>query len=459
MRRVEKRPGFAFRPQCERLEAREVPAAYYWLGTVPGGNWSTVGNWTLDPVNKTPAQTIPFGFNDDVYFDGDVSNISVNGGSMSGYKSLHLVNGYSGSVGIGGMSVQTFELDSADATLDQIISTATLMVSSNFIWKDGTLNSTTNLATVEISGSTATALFAPNGAGTVYCGSNLTLSNGAHAEFQPGEIQFSNNPKITVGDNCSADVLPVTINSTVKYVGVKQINVVGTNALFSVGGPGTFDATGIPIYNSGGTVSIHGMATVKLGGQVTVNGQPVVASYYQDGTLPYLQLETGVDLQVTNPAWMMTGKTLTLYNSALPDNVAAQTAKITGDFDQTGGTVIICNPVGAWHYGTFLVTGKVDIFGGEYKPKIAGVTSGKNDIWESGGNFTLAMNNTATLTPQDNAGTNTVLNGIWTIIKSTAGTFTGTFATMNLVYFLGPPAGSFTWGTAGNPVNQANLST
>jgi hypothetical protein len=431
---------------------------YYWIGQGVDDLWSTPNNWTTDTVNHTPTSDSPHGMRDNVYFDASYSNLdSVGGGGYSGYKSLHMINSYSGVLSLSSESFNTFE--QTTGTIDQPTASTNLIVTESFNWTGGTLNSTTNLATVTLTGSTMTGTIAPTSAGTVYCGSNLNVEDGAQVEFDPGTISFTNNPDVNIGENSTADVLPVTINSTVKYSGVDQINL-GTNALFSVTGPGTFDGTGVPLYNLGGTVSVLGMATVQLGGKVTANnGVQVDASYCQDGTLPYLQIESGADLQVENKALITSGKLLTLYNSNLLDNVNAQTATITGDLTLAGGTVIICNPGLQWHYGTLYVTGKVDIYGGEYKPKIAGATSGKNDIWKSDGNFTLAANNNATLSPWDNAGANTVASGIWTIIKSNSGAFTGTFAVNNLIYFLGPPVQSFTWGTAGNPVNQANLIT
>jgi hypothetical protein len=473
----------------ESLEAREVPAVVMWSGAV-SDDFNNALNW--DVLNSRPLHHKVPEAGDDIVFSGlyVLDRHSAGGAGIQdcvglkpdasgAYNSLLMLESYEGTVTVaGGFDTRVFQL--AGGTIDQPVASSpfadtdiavigdetidpnnSLLLTglpADFVWTGGDLNSTSTLSTLTIDG--ATAEFAPANAGAVSTGNNISLVNGAAAEFKVGEFNFTNNGVLTIGALCTAQVKPVTVTSTVKYVGVKQINI-DADGFFAVGGPGIFDGTGVPLYNSGGGFSIYDFATVKLGGKVKVGLQEYQSSFYQDGTGAYSLLESGSNLQVEKTAFITAGSFKTAYTTNLADTVAAQTGTLTGDLYVSGGLIEVCVNATAKHYGTFYVTGTVDMEGGTYKPGIDGTTSGKNDHWESGNNFWVDAfaGGSATLTPVNPAGAATVANGIWNIIKSRNGTYSGTFATTNLQYAAGPPPKSFTFGTGGTPVNQANLNT
>ncbi len=324
-------------------------APNYWLGGT--GDWNTAANWSLGVPTATSA----------LYFDGSQSNASVtipSGGSgTTQFAELHLVGGYTGTVTLSNnVTVRNLELTSGTLNKPATSFGSDLTVTVAMLWTGGTLNNTTNLATLTLSGASAT--FAPVGGGTVSIGSNLTLTNSATAVIFEGDYDFKNLPEVTVKPGTKMEAKPLTVTTTVKYIGVKQINVEA--ATFQVSGPGTFDASGVPMYNSSGVVTFLGSTTVKLGGSVTIPnlGIQTSISYYQDGT-SYLQLEAGSELRVAKETRIAGGTLRTLYNPNLADTVAAQTATLTGALAIRGGTVSICyNPgVGGKHYGTFYVEG------------------------------------------------------------------------------------------------------
>jgi hypothetical protein len=400
-------------------------------------------------------------YGDDVYFDGNYSSDSVTVGVIGPWSSIHLVNGYAGTVTFNStLLVGTFEQTSG--ALTWMLSGEDLNVSTSFTWTGGILNASTNANTVHLTG--ATALIAPAGGGTVTTGNTLSFENGATGTFNPGTVNFTNAGAVNIDATSEVDAKPTTITSTVKYVGVSQINLAAGGKFF-VGGPGTFDGTGVPFYNNGGYVWLYDSVTVKLGGSVKVGASTYPSSYYQDGSGALTDIQSGSVLNVAKDVFLTDGLFKTSWNPNLADNVTAQTGTVTGDFSMTGGVVAVCAGGTSAHYGTFYVSGAVLMNGGTYKPAIDGTTSGKNDHWESGGNFLIdqipGTGGTATLTPINTAGAGTVASGVWKIIKATGAgsTLTGTFATTNLQYFAGPPAKSFTWATFGTPVNEAGLTT
>ena len=419
-----------------------------WTGAAGDGVWGNPGNW-LNGVVATPTSA--------VYLTSTSGNCTIPPGmTLAG---LHLSAGYSGTVTLAGdLSVGNLELAAAGGILDQPAPGSTLTVTQSLNWTAGTLNSTANLANVVLNGATAT--IAPAGAGTVNCGSNVSLMGGANATFSPGEVHFTNPGTLAVGQNCAANVVTFYNPDKVKFSGnIQQVDV--TNARLGVSGPGTWDA-GCGLYNSGGSVFLNSSVTVQLQGIIQANG-PRVASYYQDGTAT-LAIGSGSTLAVVNPAMVASGTLETLYNANLADTLTDQSGTIQGDLQVLGGTVQICvnlDPMGAKHYGRLYATGAVTMRGGTYIPVIDGTTAGRSDRWVSGGNFSVDpnMGDTATLSPSDPAAGATVANSVWKIIRSNTGTYSGTFATTNLQYTGGPLARSFTLNIGGTPPVEVNLTT
>lgn len=73
-----RRPRLA-RIRVEALEPREVPATYYWVGSVEDNKWSTLADWRLDKADpaSTSKPTDPPGPGDDVVFDASADKDKV----------------------------------------------------------------------------------------------------------------------------------------------------------------------------------------------------------------------------------------------------------------------------------------------------------------------------------------------------------------------------------------------
>jgi hypothetical protein len=439
----------------EEMEGRDNPSPL-WTDASGDHQFANPLNWDTGLVP---------GANDYVVFRGS------NGGSGDDCYGMHgvffgvsLEADYGGTITLTGATNISYYFFMASGKIDQPASGDDLNVTTYFYWYGGTLNSTTNLANVNISA--ATAEIGPGqygGSNPVSIGSNLNFTNGTVGTLDPGTVNFTNAGAVNIDATSEVDAKPTTITSTVKYVGVYQINLAAGGKFF-VGGPGTFDGTGVPFYNNGGYVWLYDSATVKLGGSVKVGTSTYPSSYYQDGSGALTDIQSGSVLNVAKDVFLTDGLFKTSWNPNLADNVTAQTGTVTGDFTVTGGVVSVNEGGAAKHYGTFYVSGTVLMNGGTYKPVIDGTTSGTNDHWESGGNFLLdqipGTGGTATLTPLNSAGAGTVANGVWKIIKARGtNTITGSFATTNLQYFAGPPAKSYTWATFGTPINEAGLTT
>jgi hypothetical protein len=93
------------------LEAREVPATFYWVGDVDH-YYHKAANWTqsTDPNNKPDAMTPPPP-GSDIHFDGRYSSANCFWGTGPGqHNSVRLVNDYLGTVQTGPLvTVGTYE--------------------------------------------------------------------------------------------------------------------------------------------------------------------------------------------------------------------------------------------------------------------------------------------------------------------------------------------------------------
>jgi hypothetical protein len=132
------RSRLRFRPGCEPLEARDVPASLYWLGTI-NTDAGTSGNWTEDPINLTPSLKTPHA-GDDLFFDGALSGVDCtnlvpalnptggtdgDGGPGSGsadpaLNSVHMFDGYGGTVTYG-VTLWTHDLEMRSGTLNPFL--------------------------------------------------------------------------------------------------------------------------------------------------------------------------------------------------------------------------------------------------------------------------------------------------------------------------------------------------
>lgn len=428
----------------EVLDARVVPSAYYWLGGLAGG-WSTPGNWTLDPVNHTPAASPPRGMLDDVYFDGSVSSLGVSGaGGFSGYKSLHLVNGYSGTVAVSSLSVQTLELTSG--TLDPLSASDTLMASVNFTWTGGTINDTGFNATIVVNGG---GTITPPVGGALSLGSTLNFGSSDGTEKTTtiggeGDIDVTGPGDYVMRVNDKAKVVTeVTQQNNAK--GFKGLN--STKKLLALSAGGKFGYVGegsrteeFRVENTGGLFYIGGGSSKNITLTLTDGNANSVAYLQKDSANAEFQLYSSCTLDAS------AGKGVTINSGNLfimgNANVTAQVATIKGDFTFAGGSIGFPsrinvqdengNLVPTWL--TFEVVGDVTWSGGDFAPGVDG--SGGNagnqgkqdnaDNWLITDTFTTDRTQTAkpTIKPTAlNVPQNQQAKGTWYIIEyvSTAG--------------------------------------
>ena len=248
----------------------------------------------------------------------------------------------------GAVTLKTLELKAPFASIaqpgtqnGQPINTD-ITVTDTFTWTAGTLNSTSNLATVHLVGAEAT--IAPKDEGTVYLGSNLSVEDQTELSIEPGTIDAENDPVIeTDGSGCEVQSNRFKTDSSVNLIGVRQINLGQTDHLFVWGfgtsDGATFNAAGTPLCNLGGQVQFVDRITATFGGSVSlgITNLPNIP-YYQTGTSSATYIHNGSNVVVGIGKTMLisNGHLSTLFNSNLTDNLANQIAKITGDLTVNG---------------------------------------------------------------------------------------------------------------------------
>lgn len=480
-------PGYTaarprFRPVVEGLERRDCPA--YWVGD-HSSDFADPLNW-LEHKPPTPGDVEVYFYGPDADYFLDWTEPDENGDPGKRFPGGACTN-VSGSmnevfVGLGYANTITFSDDTtvtrlwmASGAINQAGHDLTVTgpgwtysaFPADFYWTGGTLNSGNTAATIHILGDPltsrqSTATIAPTNGGTVYLGSTLRFAAGVVANIEPGSIDAHNDPDIDM-DDCQMAVNTYTVTTNIAIEGVRQINLMNQNDVFTLNGPGTFNPANndLTMYNHAGAVTIASSGTISLKGQAVV-GNVNRNSYYQDGGT--LNITSGATLKVANAVQLSGGKLYTLYNPNLADTVAAQEATINGDLFASAGEIWICTGVGnPLHYGTLRVKQAVVLEGTVlFNPYIDGTTSGRCDRILADGNVSVnqLQGSTATIRPSNPSGNNTVANGVWVPIESLGGAYAGTIGTANLQYWAGPPARSFTIGTAGNPVvNKLTLSS
>jgi hypothetical protein len=369
-----------FRPQVEGLEGREVPAAFTWLG----GDPSDPGSW-LSNEYRTPWE------GDDLYFDGNVYGGSCDLSSWTGvaFKSMRLIENYSGTVTWIGGSVETLELRSGALATPDVAGLNTIDIYNSFTWTGGALNSTADHGLVSLHG--ATAAITPPADGSLVTGSSLLFAPdgkgaGSTGTFSPGTVQFNNGAGVVVEAYCRADVKPA--QAKVVFDAVNPTGVSGRITIKAGGtvevSPATGQTTGIwlsdlPIWNDGGTLKIMGTTTASFSAPPQTPGSPV----YQSAGVTYI--ENGSTLQGASIA-IVGGKLSTLARAQ-----GEQTATINVDAEGNllvDAEVVICDGSNPHVFGKLHVNGSVTWQGGTYRPVLDGSNPANADLWSCTGKFT-----------------------------------------------------------------------
>ena len=406
-----------FRPACESLEVRDVPATLTWLGGYNGSidarvayNWSADGGATRSPLLPTAG--------DDIFFDGTVSNVSsvnfsfpasLGGGTLgdpggtSGdgwLSSLRLLHGYTGTVTYS-LPVLTHVLEMRSGELDPGPGVSDLTVDTMFTWMPDpsypdtapTLNGTGSLTNTNVIG--GTALIDALGLGMV-TGSNLLFTS-VTVTVNPGTETFNNGAGVVAGNGAQVGVnaLQPNVNLTnpnnITYTPNSSMQV-QTGATVTVTGPGRWNGNNFLLLNTGGTIDIKGNAVVSFGYQPPPQNATRYDVRQTDGII---KLHAGATLASVSNDSSITGGQLIIVTDA-PVGATAP-AKIIGNLAVSGSTTTISFevPSNGW---TFEVTGNVTWSGATYKPRVDASTNGQCDTWKVDGTLTIGTG--ATVQPQ-----------------------------------------------------------
>lgn len=358
----------------------------HWIST-SSTDWTVPANWS---ANRVPTNT------DNVYFDipGTVSTTNAGAGLiLNSLNSLHVLAGYTQTITMAvPMTIGTLEMSpGTGGKIDQPGTDLTITTALN--WTTGTINSTSTVANLILSG--ATAHIAPANAGTLLTGSTLRMTNGAVATFEDGTVNFTDGDGIDVSEGCAANFEIGTAGNNVLYSGPipskgKITLPTGTTGTFSrKAGLEGFAVSGksdMPIVITGGTFTTGYGVKLTVTGRVGGNDGANVS--LQSGTTR-LYHDEYLDAGLIVPNGMgVSGGTLTTVNDGSGNN---QSATITGNLLVSGGIVTIDEgrQVGH-HFGRLDVIGNITWIGGVFRPLVDGtVGSLFCDSWECTGTFSI----------------------------------------------------------------------
>jgi hypothetical protein len=387
------------------LEVREVPAKMWWtgeFGTSFTGNPGPPARYSWK-IGDTPGTAVPANrdptADDDIYFDHRVSsnNCTWASGTHS-VKSLHLINGYQGTVQVApimvdgnptGRTVGDFELTTGN--IDQA-SGAPITVSGTFIWTGGVLDSSTDSPSyLTMTGAEALAvILLPIGSGAteLQTANTIKAEAGARIEFGFGTVKFTAAGGIELS-NATANVYTDGANTrhlTLKKPAGGPIPVVTLN-------PGSqynvrrMDQTAVgahtselPFQVNGGRLYVEGGIHMTVSGRLPGNGPGVHQTSGQ--TL----LTCGSTLDVRPGGFRLSGGRFTTHV-----NVDGSNADLAGDMTVDGSTARVeFDRASPGYFGTFKVLGAVNWTAGTYWVPIGVTTSGfRACLWEATGQITV----------------------------------------------------------------------
>jgi hypothetical protein len=429
----------AFKPTLEALDLRAMPALFTWTDATGDNQYSDPYNWG----DTAGVLSIP-GPGDDILFPnfagangpGGQSGGATGAGGPSGgsadcygmqsnsggpFNSITLTAGYTGTVTVTG-PVQTDALYLNNGTIDQPAGSGSDMTvlggattndytwwlnpgwngGSDFYWTGGTLNSTSNLANINISGSSTIATIAPGNAGTLTTGDNVNLNNGAVATLSAGTLTLANGASLTLNGNSSFVVDPGEENTaTLNEFGAAApppIVVTTTNSVTIKSGQNN---TIGPVAVSGGTFTLQSQASVVIVGQLQ-NGP----TFWQSSGKTILGAGSNLGLQQDDSGNMVvSGGTLMRQTASDGDSSLPTSADIGGNLTVTGGDIYVETPgasgvaIANNGFGTLYVLGNVTWTGGTYHPIVMGVAqdgmvgnaTAPSDKWSATKTFTIGI--------------------------------------------------------------------
>jgi hypothetical protein len=416
VRKPARRGPLAFEP----LEAREVPATFYWVGDVDH-YYHKAANWTqsTDPNNKPDAMTPPPP-GSDVRFDGRYSSANCFwGNGPSSHAALRLVNDYTGTLTLGpALTVESFDLQSGKVDQD---TTSILTVTGSMTWTGGELDSTpATPSQVVVTGSgTVATILNRDGPGTtvLQTADTIRVEWGAELRFGYGTVNFNAAGGIRVSSLAKASV--VADGATRKLALTRANETISPVVTLETGGQYVVDratpdspigsphTSQLPFLNNAGTLEIRGGVHMTVSGRLPNDGPSV----RQTGGGAKTRQTCGSTLQVPFGYDLNWGSYTTIVN------VDGSNADLAGNLTLSGsGAVVNFERVGT-NCGTFQVLGTVDWSAGEYRPTVGVVGSTpKGCLWKATGRITVGAN--ARFGVLDTFGA--ILPGhVWYILEST----------------------------------------
>jgi hypothetical protein len=423
-RRTEKRHTAAFRPRVEALEAREVPAVNFWMGSAFDTSFDNPSNWSLGSV-PVAGDDIVFGSPHeggslmDPLGDLPYNCVGMHGDPAGPYNSVTLDATYGGIVILsGGFSTKAFNLEGG--TIDQPSGGTDVTVIGNpsitsenenllgslpahFTWVGGTLNSAPNEANVNILSSGSVTLQA---GGTLLCGSALYFGSSTGQAVTTtvsgdGTLNFTDGSPITIDANHTL-IVATQAGAEAKFSGPEGSYVDGKAKIelkqfggLTVSGAGAWKAENRKFENHGGTMTIKDGATAVFGSNAAQQPQgPLVTDVKQFAAASArIDIESGSTLKSTwgaveiNGGWLraeakVAGGVSTIECKQL--NVAGDThIRIMTNM----GKLLVKGGNFAWIGGTFLC--KVDCAGNGVADQI--------QVGEENDRYAMQVGGTATI--------------------------------------------------------------
>ncbi len=465
------------------LEARDVPAAFYW-NPLAGSDLlaSTATNWV--DGSGIRAMTAP-GAADDLYFTGVeipvtsteslifgaesfvvppgspppppppppviaqancyITSSDPNESIVRTYNGVHVMAGYTGTVDF---KVSTFvgnlELRGGNiAQNDAFYASAGgghLAVTVHFDWTAGILNSSSTAGWVHLVG--ATGIIDPGDGNTVGLGSTLSLEKntsdlGADVTLGDGTIQGIGLPDIFVGEFCKLQRPAANLWLKLNQIGKVEMNggeitlhCVESDSYLLING-------GKVILKANGTGPALNTDTVIFKGRIGAQGPSVKID---GGTL---ELQCGVTLKANFGFEMANGALVTRPTTIAGGN---NISLIRADAKISGGDISIGKPVeGNPVYATLTVDGDVTWTGGTYRPYINSTSNTfEATTWKASSTFYTT--NGATITP-DVQGAGNPLGKTWIVIEA------------NKIQGTGDPSAGINWTVTkeGNPTKKMGV--
>lgn len=350
--------------RLEGLGDRVMPASYFWHPTVSTSSM-LAANW----ISPDAPGTVPSGITAEVFFAdvhaGSLYDCTDFGVTSGVFKSVNLVSGYTGTVTIAAaVTTKDFTMNTGAISQPATAGGSDLIVTENFGWYGGTLNSSENVATVRLDGATGT--ISPGEAATVLLGSNLSVINAAVLTMHAGTVECINDGlTFTVAQQGGIKVDPGAKNDTVirtspGFGGVNKPLIVIAPTAYVVVESGILTDTGA-VWVAGGRFTLKNDTTADLGGAEGVRNW----AYLQDNGRTELyggsKLKVAFDMFVNDSvlATMLRGGA----NQTTDATIQVPVLRVTGGHVYIGENSLHT-------YGTLTVVGAVDWSGGTYHPVV-----------------------------------------------------------------------------------------